>query len=115
MSIKPPADPKKTSAAHIKIRPVSAATKSETDAMFSRLSTLLRNIAPGINKNDQVTALIAACIGEGVVTGKKIIGLVSYFGFNPIHVAKMLEHGIGNDPTSGHWHRNHDSSFSLFE
>lgn len=106
--------PKKASAADIKILRTPIIAKSESAALFDRLRSLSRDIAPGTNKNDQVTALIAASIGEGVVTRKKIIGLVSYFGFNPIRVAKMLEHGTGHDPDSGHWYRNHDGSFSLF-
>lgn len=108
------APPKRASPANIKIRPATAVQKSETAALFDRLRSLSRDIAPGTNKNDQVTALIAASIGEGVVTAKKIIGLVSYFGFSPIHVAKMLKHGTGADPASGHWRRNQDGTFSLF-
>ncbi|WP_428629927.1 hypothetical protein [Sphingopyxis sp.] len=109
------AAPKRASAANIKIRPALAASKSETAAMFDRLSALLRNIALSTNKNDQVNTLIAACIAEGKVTKKEIIGIAVHFGFNRYHVAKMLEHGIGYDPTSGHWRRNQDGSFSLFE
>lgn len=108
------AAPKKTSAANIKIRPASAATKSETAAMFGRLSALLRNIAPGTNKNDQVNTLIAACIAEGKVTQKEIIGIAVHFGFKLFHVAQMLKFGTGADPASGHWRRNQDGTFSLF-
>lgn len=115
MSNNPSAGPKKASAARIKVRPASAATKSETDAMFGRLSALLRNIEPGTNKNDQVTALIAACIAEGKVTRKEITGIAVHLGFHHRHVAQFLEYGIGNDPDSGHWRRNRDGSFSLFE
>lgn len=107
------APPKKASAANIKILRTPTIAKSESAALFDRLRSLSRDIAPGTNKNDQVTALIAASIGEGIVTAKKIIGLVSYFGFSPIHVAKMLEHGTGADPASGHWRRNQDGTFSL--
>lgn len=83
--------------------------------MFDRLSALLRNIASGTNKNDQATALISACITEGVVAEKKIIGLVSHFGFKPYHVVNMLKYGTGVDPASGHWRRNQDGTFSHFE
>lgn len=106
--------PKKASAASIKIRPAVSAAKSDTSPLFGRLSTLLRNIAPGTNKNDQVTALIAACISEGIVTKKGIVGIAIHFGFKRYHVSQMLEYGIGYDPTSGHWRRNPDGSFSLF-
>ena len=83
--------------------------------MFGRLSALLRDIAPDTNKNDQVTALIIACIAEGKVTQKEIIGIAVHLGFHPRHVAKFLKYGIGNDSDSGHWRRNRDGSFSLFE
>lgn len=82
--------------------------------MFGRLSALLRNIAPGTNKNDQVIALISACIAEGKVTRKEIIGIAVHFGFDRKHVVLFLEYGIGSDPDSGHWRRNQDGSFSLF-
>lgn len=115
MSTNPPASPKKVSAARIKVRPASTATKSESAAMFGRLNALLRDITPGTNKNDRVTALIAACIAEGKATRKEIIGIAVQLGFHPRHVASFLEYGIGNDPDSGHWRRNRDGSFSLFE
>lgn len=83
--------------------------------MFGRLNALLRDITPGTNKNDRVTALIAACIAEGKATRKEIIGIAVQLGFHPRHVASFLEYGIGNDPDSGHWRRNRDGSFSLFE
>jgi hypothetical protein len=83
--------------------------------MFGRLSALLRDIKPGTNRNDQVIALIAACIAEGKVTRKEIIGIAEHFGFDRYHVARFLEYGIGNDPDSGHWRRNSDGTFSLFE
>jgi hypothetical protein len=106
--------PKKSSAAHIKVRPTSAVTKSEAAAMFGRLSALLRNIAPGTNKNDQAIALISACIAEGKVTRKEIIGIAVHFGFKLFNVAQMLEYGTGADLASGHWRRNQDGTFSLF-
>ena len=82
--------------------------------MFGRLSALLRNIAPDTDKNDRVTTLISACIAEGKVTQKEIIGIAVHFGFHAYHVVKTLDQGIGYDPASGHWRRNKDGSFSLF-
>lgn len=108
------APPKKASAANFKIRQAPTASKSESATMFGRLSALLRNIAPGTNKNDRVTTLIAACIAEGKVTRKEIIGIAVHFGFKRYHVAQFLEYGTGHDPESGHWRRNPDGSFSLF-
>lgn len=83
--------------------------------MFGRLSALLRDIAPDTNKNDQVTTLITACIAEGKDTQKEIIGIAVHLGFHPRHVASFLKYGIGNDRDSGHWRRNSDGSFSLFD
>lgn len=82
--------------------------------MFGRLDALLREIAPGTNKNDQITALIAACIAEGKASRKEIIGIAVHFGFKLFHVAQMLENGTGADPASGHWRRKQDGTFSLF-
>mgnify|MGYP001068991244 CR=1 FL=1 len=115
MSTNPSAAPKKVSAAHIEIRKAATKAAPETADLFNRLRALLRDITPGTNKNDQVIALISACIGEGIVIKKEIIGLVSHLGFNPRHVAKMLDAGTGGDPASGHWRRNSDGTFSLFE
>lgn len=114
MSTNTPTAPQKTSAANIKIRPAPTTAESDSAALFGRLSGLLGEIAPGTNKNEQVTVLISACIVEGIVTEKKIIGVVSRFAFKPAHIAHMLKHGAGAGPASGHWRRNQDGTFSLF-
>ena len=114
MSMNFSARAKKASAANIKIRPALAVVKAGPAALFDRLSSLLHKVAAGTNRNDQVTALILACITEGIVTKKEIIGIAIHFGFKRYHVAQFLEYGTGHDPESGHWRRNPDGSFSLF-
>ncbi|OHD05234.1 MAG: hypothetical protein A3E77_01660 [Sphingopyxis sp. RIFCSPHIGHO2_12_FULL_65_19] len=88
--------------------------RSGPAALFGRLSTLLRNIAPGTNRNDQVMALIAACISEGVVTKREIIAVTGLLGFKRYHVTQHLDYGVGHDRASGLWRRNRDGSYSLF-
>lgn len=114
MSTNSSATPEKVSAANIKMRPAVAVPKSESAALFARLSALLRKIAPVSNKNDQVTALILACISEGIVARREIIGIGIHFGFKLFHVAQMLKYGTGIDADSGHWRRNPDGTFGLF-
>lgn len=53
------------------------------------------------NKNEQVVALILACLGEGLTAAPSIVGAIAHLGYNHRHVGKILH---DND---GHlWHRN---------
>jgi hypothetical protein len=115
--------PRRTSIAHLKVHrtatgptlnPVSHDTtkKVEIDinAVFGRLNKLIVACGPKPNKNDLAIALITACIGEGINTEQKIIGVLARLGLNPKHAAMMLkEHGTDR------WQRGPDRSYRLLD
>ncbi len=102
-----------------RLSPAAAPTTStdkpsaDTAAMFKRLRGLIDHCGPKPNRNDLVTALISACIGEGLHTRKQIIGVLYRLGFNNGHIAMMLKFGIGRTPESGHWRHNADKTYTL--
>lgn len=69
--------------------------------MYKRLEDLTWRLSQnGCNRNEQVIALVAACIDEDLLTGPEIIGAVSRLGYNSRHVGKLLHDNIGH-----FWHR----------
>ncbi|MBA3510450.1 hypothetical protein [Sphingomonas sp.] len=69
----------------------------------------------GDNKHDQATALIAACILEGLNTAGQIVGALTTLGMNPAHVRIMLKEGTGGDPARHHWRRDEEGRYHLLE
>ncbi len=82
-------------------------------ALFDRLSELQADCGP--NKHDQATALITACILEGLNTGARIVGALTGLGMNPGHVWIVLKEGTGANPDRHHWRRDENGIYSLLE
>lgn len=108
MNTEPTAPARRISAANLTVPKKAPAAAN----LFERLRDLADSFGPKPNKNDAVTALIVACIGEGLNSDKTIMEVLARLGFNTRHVAMMLKHGTGATPASGHWRRNADKTYS---
>lgn len=86
-------------------------TNTTDAAVFRRLRQLKADCGP--NKHDQATALITACIMEGMDTGKRIIGALKVLGFDPQHVGIILNEGTGLDPERHHWRRDQEGTYAV--
>lgn len=81
-----------------------------SEDVFERLRRLRDEL--GSNKNDAVTALIAACIGEGLDTEPLIVAMIGRLGFDDRHIRIMLKNGTGTRPERASWQRKPDKSYS---
>lgn len=78
--------------------PLTAAKKA---ALFACLEEVKWQCTlQGCNKNEQVIALILACLGEGITAASVIVGTITCLGYNNKHVGMMLHDNIGHL-----WHR----------
>lgn len=72
-------------------------TPAEKAEMFRRLETLKAGlIQDGCNRNQQVIALIIACLNEDLTAGPAIVGAIAHLGYNGQHVGKMLHDNLGH-------------------
>jgi hypothetical protein len=55
--------------------------------------------------------LINACIGEGIDTGSRIIGVLARLGYNKQHAGITLKAGLKKEPKWPNWGRNQDGSY----
>ena len=85
----------------------------QTAEMFDRLRELDYACGPDANKHDRATALIAACIAEGVNTKSRIIGVLATLGFNRGHIAKWLGMHTGSNPVRHWWKRDEAETYHL--
>lgn len=83
----------------------------DSAAFFQGLRALMADCGP--NKNDQVITLIAACIGDGVNTRLRIVAIGRTLGYNPQHVAMLLNDGTGNDPIRARWRRSSEGIYTM--
>jgi hypothetical protein len=84
---------------------------AEPSGSYAALRELLDSCGP--NKNHRATALIGACIGDGVATKREIVGVGMRLGLNPRHVAATLDRGAGNDPERHRWQCDGNGSYGL--
>lgn len=80
-------------------------SREDLNAFFQGLRELDQACRPNGNKHDRVTALICACIDEGIDTGPRVVGAIKRLGFNAQHVGKLLHDHTGSDPARHHWQR----------
>lgn len=83
------------------------APAAEVDEIFQRLRELKSNLGKPTNADNRLTAMIAACIDEGINTSPRIIGAALQLGFDLRHTRRVLRSGIGHT-----WHRAADDRFS---
>ncbi|QDM40630.1 hypothetical protein [Altererythrobacter sp. TH136] len=92
--------------------PSTGPAQSGTDALFLRLRDLERHLASaGVNKHDRVHMLINACIGEGIDTGCRIVGVLAALGFNRQHAGITLKAGLKCEPEWPNWGRSGDGRY----
>lgn len=83
-------------------------TSAEKAAMFRRLDGLYRDLQQRTNnKNDHAIGLIAACIYEGIPSGREIVGIVAHLGLQKQHVGRLWRDNIGH-----FWHRGGDGFYA---
>jgi hypothetical protein len=80
-------------------------------AFFRGLRALMAQCGP--NKNDQVIALISACLEDGVNTRRRIVGVGDTLGYKPQHVVTLLNEGVGIDPRRARWLRDGEGTYTL--
>jgi len=83
------------------------APAAEVDEIFQRLRQLKSNLGRPTNADNRLTAIIAACIDEGINTGPRIFGAARRLGFDIRHTRRVLNSGIGHT-----WTRAADDQFS---
>ena len=72
------------------------APAAEVDEIFQRLRELKSNFCRPTNAADRLTAMIAACIDEGINTAARIIGTAHRLGFDKRHTRRVLRSGVGH-------------------
>lgn len=93
------------SAARIKV------SRKPAPTLFERLQVLAAN--SGTNRNDQVIALVTACIGESIDTTKHICEVLARLGFKPAHVAMILKTNTGGNPERHLWSKDEAGRYRL--
>lgn len=92
--------------------PSTGPAQPGTEALFSGLRDLERHLtSAGVNKHDRAHMLINACIGEGVDTGCRIVGVLAALGFDKRHVGITLKAGLQRDPEWPNWGRSEDGRY----
>ena len=96
-----------------KTLPAIALKSRYTDDEYERFLVGLRELdaACGPNKNDSVTALICACIDEGINAGSQIITVLSMVGYNSKHVGATLHHNTGSNHERFQWTRDETGAY----
>jgi hypothetical protein len=61
------------------------------------------------------TAVITACICEGMDTGKRIVGALKRLGFHPHHAWIMLEAVTGSEAEPYYWYRDDEGHYRLHD
>ena len=82
------------------------------NTLFTRLRRLIADCGPSANKNDKVWVAISACIDEGVDTRPQIVGVIKALGFDPRHVAMLLNSATGDNPARHTWKRDTEGHYS---
>ena len=89
------------------------ATKETTHAFFQRLEKLRYDCGPRTSKHDQARVLIAACIDEGIVSRRRLIGILAQLKFDRRHAGKTLHEFCGPDPDRHDWWSDEAGNYRL--
>jgi len=91
------------------------ATTTPTSELYDKLIALDRQLkGQGVrNRHDRATALIGACLSEGVDTGALIVSVLSKLGFSKQHVGKLLTDEAKRNPQTALWCRDADKRYRL--
>lgn len=89
------------------------ATKELIDAFFRRLRQLWLDCGEGMSKHEQARVLIRACIEEGLVNGKRIVGVLARIGFDRRHAGLTLGSLCGSNPALHDWWRDETGCYRL--
>lgn len=81
--------------------------------LFRLLGRVLDQCGPTSTKHDQVIVSIDVCIIEGANTRPLIVASIKAHGFNPKHVAIILNNGTGDDPERHRWQRDDEGHYRL--
>jgi len=88
-----------------------AAQDIALDRVRGGLHELLAGLS-GVNRNDQVLALIDACLDEGVNTRKGIVDMLGALGFKREHVCILLQKETGSTVGRHCWKKDVEGLYS---
>ena len=89
------------------------ATKELTDTFFRRLRQLWFDCGEGVSKHEEARVLIRACMEEGLVNGKRIVGVLAHLGFDRRHAGLTLGSLCGSNPARHDWWRDENGRYHL--
>lgn len=110
----PPAPRASIATLHVNRRKAKP-TPTGASGRYQRLRDLRDRIGVNSNRNDLATALIAACITEGVRHEGDIIRSLVQLGFSGAHVAMILKLNRGSNPAASAWKRDEAKRYSLLQ
>jgi hypothetical protein len=87
----------------------------DASAVFSNLRRLKASQRFRLTKHDLAQLLIAACISEGIDSGRRITGALQALGLNRQHAGMMLKDGTGDDPAFHWWFIDAGGRYALHE
>lgn len=89
-------------------------TEAQYDALMATIREVLDACADA-NTNERLIVVITVCIGEGVNTIGRIIGVAKDFGFERKHVGSLLTYSELGKARSPLWQRHKDGHYSLLD
>lgn len=93
----------KTSRASVEQHNDPIGTEELENAFFDGLRELWRQCQRNSNKHEQARVLIMACIGYGIQSGTRIVGILSHIGMNRQHIGLTLASLCGPKPERHDW------------
>ncbi len=83
--------------------------------VFSGLRALMDTLGRNHDRNERAIILAMACIGEGWNTRAQIVGASKKLGFDPKHVAIIVNRGTGPSPVRHRWWADADHRLHLHD
>ena len=66
----------------------------------------------GCNANEQVDALIQACLDKGIRKGSQIVATLVHLGFDQKHAGARLAHGCGRNAERFNWRKEPEGTYA---
>ncbi|WP_264447467.1 hypothetical protein [Novosphingobium sp. JCM 18896] len=89
--------------------------ESQSEGLIMRLRRVAKDCGDGANINDRITAIIAACIEEGIHGEGQIVAVLMGLGFNNRHVGAILNGHAGRNGAHHLWRKEPGKIYRLNE